>query len=172
MKRYALIGAIALVIAAGGYALGRFTAPERVRTVETVRTVEDTKTKAELAEVKWLLENVKSKSRTERVSVVKPDGTRETRTVVDRSSERATDTGANTASRYEASHTLAHETIAVREVERVRPQWRIGALGGVDFRTRNLIYGAHIERRILGPLSLGAWGLSSGAGGLSLSLEF
>lgn len=58
------------------------------------------------------------------------------------------------------------------------PAWHVAALVAVDLRAsladRALrpAYGFHVERRAIGPLSAGVFGLTSGVAGLSLSLEF
>jgi hypothetical protein len=57
-------------------------------------------------------------------------------------------------------------------VERHRPDWRLGPMAGVDVRTGAFSFGGQVERRILGPFSAGAWGLSNGIVGLSLTVEF
>lgn len=65
----------------------------------------------------------------------------------------------------------------VREVERrveVRlplPSWRVSGLVGGRWGT-GIEYGAHVERRLLGPIYVGAWGLSSGAVGVGLGVAF
>lgn len=54
-----------------------------------------------------------------------------------------------------------------------KPQWKINAMAGLG--TANLaqpIYGAQLERRIIGPIFAGAWGNSNREGGISLGLEF
>lgn len=75
------------------------------------------------------------------------------------------------------------EKIVTKEqrVEVGHPQWRVSPLIGVNVRdlrvvqglsTGPLVYGAEVERRILGPFSAGAWLLSSGQGGIKASIEF
>lgn len=80
------------------------------------------------------------------------------------------------------------EALEARIVERrveVRPDWRAGVLVGADLGALSLAsplgaleVGAHVERRVLGPLSLGAFALVplarplAPAVGLSLSAEW
>jgi hypothetical protein len=73
-----------------------------------------------------------------------------------------------------------------RTVEKVvqrtseKPQWRLSALAGVSvpvvlhggFEGRWWVAGAAAERRVVGPLWLGLWGLSSGQGGVKASWEW
>lgn len=68
----------------------------------------------------------------------------------------------------------AEVRIETRTVEAARPDWRIGALVAVDVRAplQPPVYGAHVERRLFGPLSAGGFILSSGHFGVSTTLEF
>jgi hypothetical protein len=67
-----------------------------------------------------------------------------------------------------------------KKVELVPRNWRAGALVGLDVSRASLVppspgplvFGAHVERRIAGPVWVGAWGVTSGAVGLSLAVEF
>lgn len=74
-----------------------------------------------------------------------------------------------------ASHEEAREEVRIetRAVEAARPDWRIGALVAVDYRAPlTPAYGAHVERRLFGPLSAGGFILSSGHFGVSATMEF
>jgi hypothetical protein len=62
-----------------------------------------------------------------------------------------------------------------------KPQWKVGPMVGVNLKELNvgqslttgpLSYGAHVERRIAGPVFVGAWGLSSGQAGVIVTVEF
>ncbi len=75
------------------------------------------------------------------------------------------------------------EVEKVKIVENAKAQWRLTPMVGIDaaglvtrpglsLSTNDLIYGAGAQRRIAGPIWAGAWGLSSGVGGVSVSLEF
>lgn len=109
--------------------------------------------------VKTVKERVKVQTKTRKET--KPDGTRVEETTVTK-----TDTDVKTA----GSKTSDTEAIMV---ERHRePAWRVAVLGGWDFRGQGLVYGGHVERRILGPFWLGVWGLSSGAAGASVGVTF
>ena len=51
-------------------------------------------------------------------------------------------------------------------------KWKISALAGVDFKGGNLAYGAELDRKILGPIYVGAWGLSNSSFGVSIGFQF
>ncbi len=51
--------------------------------------------------------------------------------------------------------------------------WRVGVLVGSETKWPLVpVYGAQAERRLFGPVVVGAWGLTNGTVGLSAGLEF
>ncbi len=112
-----------------------------------------------------------------RERTTKPDGT-----ITEREAEHvATDTKVKTdlSSVRDAETDLRRDTS--KTVTASRPQWRVGALIGADLGfaplSATLVVGGQVERRIIGPFSVGAWvlvrpaPLGVAAGG-SLSLEW
>lgn len=54
-----------------------------------------------------------------------------------------------------------------------KPQWKVSAMAGLGSNNLALpIYGAEVQKRLLGPIFVGAWGNSNKEGGISLGLEF
>jgi predicted Zn-dependent protease len=54
-----------------------------------------------------------------------------------------------------------------------KPLWKVSGLGGLNVHSLSTpIYGGEVEHRLVGPISVGVWGLSNSTGGVSLSLEF
>lgn len=151
---------------------GRLAAPTRVETreVEVERVVEVVRTVQAAAEVRYV-------DRVQRVVVtreVRPDGSSSERTETDTREQGASAQASQTAT--QASREALREVTKERVVE-VRPSLRVSALAGVDLGsvwagTPRAELGAVVEYRLVGPLSVGAWGLSSRRGGVSLSLEF
>lgn len=99
--------------------------------------------------------------------------------------ERTREVDYSSAEAAAVAHQRAEEIrVEVREVEVERlverrvevqtplPDWRVGAMVGVDLGGPSVAYGAQIERRILGPIYVGAWGLSNGAGGVAIGIPF
>lgn len=165
-KHHFTVCCLALVVAGiGGGIVGRYleAAQDIEEKTETItNTVYVTKT---------LIHREEAKTRVViRDRVVTPDGTvkehveerEETKTV------EKTDTGTDTKvdSKVLTEH---HETT-------YRPQWRLGLLGGAKVSLSppgaSLVFGAIAERRLVGPFFVGAWGLSNGSVGASLSVEF
>lgn len=155
------------------FAFGRASSPEPSVQVEERIVYRD----RVVVQEKRVEVQVKAEQQTKRVvvyrdRVVAPDGTRTEREV----ETSVTDSEARTVATKQAERVVTRDV--VREVERrvevtqPLPQWRVGALAGFDIPGWRPAYGAHAERRIAGPLSLGVWGLHTGQGGVSLSLEF
>jgi hypothetical protein len=171
---WALVGLTILLLVGAGYSLGRYAAPARV--VEKVRTVEVEKVVTkEVVKV----ERVEAKARTVFVhehKTIKPDGT----TVVDRTEREHENTKTETAAAVVTEKTEARESTKLKDVEvrsRSPPDWHLSFLAGLRAGSvlqgqLSPVYGAHVQRRLIGPFSVGAWGLSTGAAGVSLSLEF
>jgi hypothetical protein len=62
-------------------------------------------------------------------------------------------------------------------VESSKPQWIVSVLGGAQVAlgpqpSASLAFGASVQHRLVGPVFVGAWGLSTGAVGAAISLEF
>lgn len=53
-----------------------------------------------------------------------------------------------------------------------QPRTNISGLVGIDFRTSKPVYGGSATRQILGPISVGVWGLSNASGGVSIGVSF
>ncbi len=163
-RKCAVCGAVVASFAAGR----GFTPPAEIRETERVvfkdRIVERVVTQA--AEVKHVI--------VYREKVTKPDGT-----VTEKVTEK-TDT--NTKTETDKGTETMHEGARVTErVVTSKPDWRVGIMGGaaVSFAplSASPLLGAHVERRIVGPFSLGVWSLVETSkltvsAGLSVSAEF
>lgn len=147
-----------LVLIAGvGFSAGHFLGPERVETKTEIVTVQhEVKVQARAREVVRYVEKV-----------TQPNGT-----ITERSSEREV-SKVDTTTKSDASSSATTE----RKVE-LRPDWRVGILAGATWKepaltiAGPLVLGVQVERRIIGGVSLGAWGSTQGAAGASVSIEF
>lgn len=169
-----LVAAVAL---AAGFLLGRSSAPARVEVREVERVRVQLQERTATASAAASASDTRAARDVERVRVVKSDGTRIERTRVRARVEQhqAHAEQHQAHAEVQLQQESARERVSVTTSQ--RPSWRAGALVGLQLRELRLppgplLYGAHVERRVLGPLWLGAWGLSSGAAGLSLSAEF
>lgn len=136
---------LSILVAAGlGYAGGRYVQPAKVVT--------------QIKEVVKTVEIVKHDTTTITKEVKHPDGTTETDTTVVNHD-------------IDMSHSNTSNTIS-KVTENLKPQWKATALAGYNFSSFEKVYGAEIDRRIIGPIFVGAWGNSNHTGGLSVSVEF
>lgn len=90
------------------------------------------------------------------VEVDKPDGTK-TITVVDKSVD-------TTKQQIDESQ--------IKVVENSKPQWKVSAQLAPKAVAYEYFYGAQVERRVLGPVFVGAFGNIDHTLGVSLGLEF
>jgi len=178
-----------------GYAVGRYAAP--TKTVVTTQTKVVTQVKEHVivkhdVQVKMVAHKVYIRAKAQNTHTVtettkKPDGTVVTKTTTDTSSSDVT---ANTEGKKTeaASHTVADKTeekkqVATKKTKKVvennRPNWAISPMVGVNLSGLKLtnpvfkpVFGLQVERRIVGPFSVGAWGLSSGQVGVELTVRF
>jgi hypothetical protein len=168
----------ALVAVVGAFVAGRYSAPTKTETrVEYVERLQIQRTRA-------VHRVVETQTRTRTIHVRTPDGTETTTTDTSTGTRDTTDSSGTTVA---AKDTAGTKTAVVTQA---RASWHINALvgGGIDLSPRLSLQmssdvgagggagGAHIERRLLGPVWLGLWGVGSPSGvlqgGVSLGLEF
>lgn len=89
------------------------------------------------------------------VIIKDPDGKETTTTVVERDTKTKTDT--NTSN-------------TVTQVK--RSTLNVSALAGVDIKEKTAIYGVSVTKEVLGPVTVGAYGLTNGVVGVSLGINF
>lgn len=187
------MGLVGLCLAVGGYAFGRYGTPERIVIQEKLKVVEVEKERLVVIEKEVVKKDhsldEKQRIHREEHEIKHPDGTEERHKTEDINVDTVV---RDTEIRY-VDKIVEKEVIKYvdREVEKTvdiskpMPDWRIGPMLGVgidgiasaastgtfDVR-QSIVGGVEVERRILGPISIGAWGLTSGQVGLSASLEF
>lgn len=170
--------AVVIVVGAVGYASGRWSAraPDETRHEAATETIAATETQEVTRTEKTHVEAQETQERViVRERVVYREGPVQ---VVEREVEAASSTAAAVATaQAREARVEVREVEVVREAERrveVRtplPDWRIGGLVGLDLRT-GPTYGAEVQRRLWGPVYVEAWGITSGAVGVGLGLEF
>lgn len=144
------------------FAVGRYTVPEHIKietkTVEVIKEVKvEDKTRAKKKDKKYT-----------RTVTIHPDGSSiSVSEIVENSSDiikddKKTNTETNIAK---------DET---KEVTRGGSRFNISALAGANplRPTDGLDYGLSVTKDLIGPITIGAWGLSNGIGGLSLGVSF
>jgi hypothetical protein len=173
--RAAGVSLLCLLLLGGGFLAGRRSAPERVVTVtqthETVRTVEvekkATQTQTHVARA--------AHRTTKTVTTRTPDGTTTTTRETTTDTHTAGDTSQATQTERSAQAERTIDTKARTETTN-SAAWRISGLVGLSrgagVPSLQVVYGGHVERRLFGPVTAGAWFLTSGAAGVSLGVEF
>lgn len=169
------------------FAVGRYETPPK--TVTTAAVV-DHSTENQLAQAREQINTLtqqvatlKTKKHEVKTVAVKPDGSKTIQTVTDTDTDQAThsQTAQQTVAtqQVQTQTEVTHSATTSVTVTTVKPQWRVSALAGVDVLHLNqpallgpVQLGALVERRLIGPVWVGAFGLSSGTAGLALSLEF
>lgn len=135
------------------FAFGRFTGPEKVRTVtlEVEKKTEQTDT------------DKNRHKKTISITLILPDGTKKTTTTTtddteEKTKERSTDDISKTSE---------------KEVIRGAAKVTVSALAAINLTKGGTPdYGLAVSKPILGPITIGAFGFQSGAAGLSLGLTF
>lgn len=159
MSQEARVALIATVVVS--FCVGYWATPIKVKT--EIKTVTITKE----VEKKSTDDKKERHKKTTTTEVTHPDGTKETTTVVtdDTDSESKT----NTVSKSETSS----KTDITKESTRSSSSVTLSALGGMSFSNLGVpIYGGSLTKPVLGPITIGVWGLSNGTGGVSLGLTF
>jgi hypothetical protein len=149
--------AIGLILLLSAYAFGRYAQPASVITkVETHETI------------KYVEKKTTTKQNNKDIVIIEtrlPDGTitKETH-IVDKGTVIIDKSKESSDQKDSSSETV---------VSYNKPQWKAAALLGIaDYSLDNRVYGIEIERRVLGPIFIGAWGLNNKTIGVSAGLEF
>jgi hypothetical protein len=147
-----------VVAVACAFASGRLLAPVKVVTkvVEVEKKVETTATQKD------------EHKETTVVETQRPDGTKQTTTkIVEDASTHA-----------KTAETDQTNKSSVSEVTRDSSSLSISLLAGAPLTLNGGLgvglpaYGVHVSKRILGPISVGAFGFSNGLAGVSVGLSF
>ncbi len=157
-----LAGGLLIILVAA--AIGRFTAPAKV--VE--KTVVQYKDKIVVKKVFIAAKDTKKNVVTIRITTVKPDGTRTTETRrYDRSEIELTQRENTDLVEDKTGNTTTEKT-----TEYSRDNTLISLATRIDTDAGGQTYGLFINRRVLGPIYLGAFGFTDRSFGLSGGLSF
>lgn len=153
-----LYSVVALVVA---FAFGRYTAPDRIEIKREIVTVEVENKQTQKDQ------SIDQNKKTTEIHVTRPDGTTFKKKITQ--TEKKTDTQLNQTIEREKD-TTQRESKVVETSRRLS----VSVIAGPDFTNfaAPIVFGGHISRPFIGPISLGIWGLNSGVGGMSLGLQF
>ena len=146
--------AVVLVVAVLGYAAGRYTTPVKVveKRVEVEKVVKNTDVDKE------------QRKETTKTTVTRPDGTTETKETT------VTDTKKKTETEVVTDRRVSTEKEVTFDSKKVTISLMLGSTLTSPFMPP--VYGLSATKPILGPLTVGGWGLSTGVFGLSLGVTF
>lgn len=138
------------------------------------KTVTETKVVTKTV-VEWKEKETKKENKNLETIVIEtryPDGTVKTET-------RTIDKGVISIDiAKEGSKNTESTTTSKTSTQRGGPQWRLSGLAALDGNSNKyalqdrLVYGAGIERQIIGPVSAGVFGLTNSTYGVSVSISF
>lgn len=156
-KTKIIIAASALI---GAFATGRWMAPEKVKIEKQIVEVEKKSSDKDAEK--------STKKTTTTTKVTRPDGSvEETTTVVEETNRKS--------SKSETSESGKSDT-ETTEITRGSSKVSVLALGGVklsgDVSNQVPVYGLSVSKPILGPITVGVWGLSNSIIGASIGLTF
>jgi hypothetical protein len=183
-----------VLVAALAFLGGKYSTPEKTKIVTVDKVVEIHRESTQLTQqvnMEELLKQVQAKTKyvdrdVVRVVTITPDGTR-TETETDRSKVN-TQQQTNTSNETKVSQITnfkklldeyrAEEHSKVITIDNTK-NWRVGVLGGYSQNSTGLVtgvpglvVGAFAERKLWGPLNVGAWANTQPGAGLQLSISF
>lgn len=180
-NRYVQLVLVAILLAGGGYAFGRYGQPAKI--IEKEKIVEKIVYQDKIVE-KIVKVMVQDKNRhTETTTTKSPDGTTVTKIITDTKTDTKTDTSDNKTE----EKVVYKDRIVEKEkiVEASKPGWRVGAGIGLSIPStflgepqigvpglRGAVVEIGVDRRVIGPLWVGLHGNTQGTVTLGLSGEF
>lgn len=199
LKHISFLVAIALLLAGGGYAAGRYFQPPKTVMVERTKieyvekqvVVEKVKTEVQIVRVTDTIKNIAVDTHEER----KPDGTVTIDTHTKDTTQEKTNTGTNaTTDSSKATTTDKTEKIDQSRVTTItpKPTWSLSLQPGFDIAgalhhgdpysifpgavnglsLKHVVLGVSVDHHLIGPLHTGVWVNSAGAGGVLLRIEW
>lgn len=188
-KRKWLIVACVLVVShLLAFAGGRFLVPPKIVIQEQLKIVEVEHQVVAIQE-KVRVEKIYMESENQRIhreehTVAHPNGMVETRKSEDINVEKVIkENGIQYVDRdiiKEVEKKVEVEKLVEKRIES-HPDWKLSPLVGLDISRvmsnptapqSAIVLGGQVERRVLGPVSAGVWGLSNGNVGVAVTVEF
>ena len=82
--------------------------------------------------------------------------------------------GKETTSITEETHVQTRENTdsQMKETVKASPQLQVSALAGLDLNAHAPTYGVAVSKQVLGPITVGAFGLTTGIVGVSIGMTF
>lgn len=176
-RRRAIIASAALAVLLATFLAGRLSAPQRVVTKDVVRTQTVEVEKVRTVTVHDVAEAKAAEVRTVTVTKYRwlPGGITEADTTTTKQADTHETKQAHASGTQDRAVDVRTTTVELHTVTPVRPRWSVSLMPGAQlFGSKAvtlygpLVLGASVERRIAGPVSIGLWGSTSGAAGITL----
>ncbi len=193
---------VGVVLLAGTFFAGRFTAPDKIKTVtvekrvEVIKETQVVRQEINLEELKKIVASIKVKVNVvkEHTETVLPDGSKTTHdTTTDKTeTDSKSETDTKNTAKTETETKIWKETVRVEEhikiVEKLKnpDTWTLGVQTGVSIPAlagrdvpnyvpglpQQVMVGGFLTKRLIGPISGGVFINSHGDAGLQVSLGF
>jgi hypothetical protein len=201
LRKYLILVGAAVVLLATAFAVGRYTVPTKIETKEVqvekqvvVTKIDDTKLEQLIEQNRSFqsqLSELKKSIHREKWAVTHVDGSKEEKSTEDINISRTVQTTqiqyvdrveTKTETKY-VDRVVEKEKVVekTKVVTAEKPQWDVKLLVGADLKnlavaqgltTGPFTFGAEVDRRILGPIKVGVFGLSNGTVGAGVGVEF
>lgn len=154
-----ILGVVALAVS---FAFGRFLAPTKIVEKTVTQTTEDSHKEKDVNK------DVKKNKKTKTVIVKNKDGSK----TITKTTEENTDMKDKSKIIADSNKTTKTET--EKETTFSKSDITISGLAAFDIKrlSPTPVYGGAISKKVLGPISVGGFGLMNGLGGLSLGVSF
>lgn len=173
LKNAIIGGFIILVI---GAAVGRFSLPAKVVTKTETKTVTQTVTKV-VTKTVYQKAVVDDKNKVTTITTtVSPNGTKTTTTTITDKSIISSNTDKTAQSNSNTASNSSSDTVSTKTTTYSKNDWLVSGIAASRIPLSSggspIEYGAAVNRRILGPIYVGGFGLSGGTYGVSAGLSF
>lgn len=185
-KILAIAGASLLLLGVGGI-VGRATAPVRVETRVQVKTVEVEKVRTEWRDIVitrtlYVKDSKKDVVKTQK-EIVRPDGTIERESTERESSQTTEQNQQESVQTQTGTQEQSRELFQdVKTEKKIVPalEWSVAIMAGAAPRAGFMpplgpppfVAGVHVQKKIVGPVTIGAWVLTNPSAGVSLGFQF
>jgi len=160
MNKEEVIELVAVTCLIGAFLAGRYTAPTKTLITEK------TQTSAQISAQSATLSDADTQTETTVTTIEKPTGEKETVTHITKDTEAASKRVAESVASSQTS------TESTKTIENAAGKVTLSALAGYSIHDLGSpVYGGSVSKQILGPISVGVWGLSTGVFGVSVGVS-
>jgi peroxiredoxin len=184
-RRNAIIAGAALAVLVAAFLGGRYSRTPQVVTKDVVRTQTVEAEKVRTVTVHDVVQAKAAEEKVRTITVTRyrwmPGGITEAETTTRAATDTATHETKQASTKVEkqADASRSDTVVELHTSTAVRPSWSLSLMPGYQWHGTPfidakgpLVIGASVEHRFIGPVSLGAWGSTSGAAGATVRMEW